>query len=71
MSTDNSNELDAVTTAIQKWEFWELRARTAEARVKQLEDALAEHKRTSTYPDAADGFLWDVYLGTSRMSEKD
>lgn len=70
MNTPDSEQLDLTAIATKKWEFWEIRARVAEARVKELEDALAEHKRTSTYPDAADGFLWDIYLGTNRMSEK-
>ena len=69
MIEDNSEHTGLAAIATRKWEFWELRARAAEARVKELEDALEQHKRTSNYPDAADGFLWDVYLGTNRYSK--
>jgi hypothetical protein len=66
----NKSELEVrLSTAQTRWEFWEVRARVAEARVRELETALATHKRTSVYPDAADGFLWDVYLGTNRFSK--
>ena len=58
---------EALEGCRQRREFWELRARVAEVRVAELEDAIKDHQRTVAQASRVD---YEAYTATVAAADK-
>lgn len=63
-TTDTDSELDRCR---QRLEFWQLKARVAEVRVAELEDAIKDHQRTVAQASRVD---YEAYTATVAAADK-
>lgn len=63
-TTDTDSELDRCR---QRLEFWQLKARVAEVRVAELEDAVKDHQRTVAQASRVD---YEAYTATVAAADK-
>ena len=67
MSSTKTELNDTLERCRQRLEFWQLRARVAEVRVAQLEDAIKDHQRTVAQASRVD---YEAYTATVAAADK-